>query len=328
LFGTVLALSIVWAAACGDDSSKKADAGLDGSTDTDSDSDTDSDTDTDTDTDSDSDTDTDSDFDTELDLDCSNPVPGPGEDDDCALGTDDCDTGFVCSEHAWVGDEMQDSIIGNYCYPECEVLSDGGVEDGGMPETECEGSATTCIGFDEELSYLGCVPQGQFKAAWAVNIVPDGVEPGQFDLHECPIGESWNCQEAGFADMYGAEFLDPEGDMIVIGSQVLSPTPLTDLWVRMLQVTIPAESFAADTVLNTEDDPEAFGAAVIWARLQSLMNPTIIEARFEALLTEGEIYIAETADPCAGAGCDLASGTMDLTFAMIFADADPAAFNE
>jgi hypothetical protein len=314
---------------CGDDSTGAKDGGIDGSTDSDTDSDTDTDSDSDSDSDTDTDTDTDSDGDLDIDLDCSNPVPGPGVDDACELATDDCPAGEVCSEQMWVGSEMEDSIIGSYCYPECEVIdSDAGV-DGGMPETSCEGSASACFPFDEELTYLACAPLGQLNAQWEVNIVPDGIEPAAADLHDWLIAESWNCQEAGFTDGLGAQALDPvDGDLIVIVSQIISPNPLTDLWVRMLQVSIPAESFVADTTLSTEDDPEAFSAIVIWMRLDGLLNPVVTEGRFEALLTDGEIYIENTAEPCAGPDCPTANGTMHLDFVMITADADPALFND
>ncbi len=175
------------------------------------------------------------------------------------------------------------------------------------------------------------MPRGQVKAQWSLNVVPVGTEVGQADMHGFPIANSFNCQEIVFSTTnYATEVeADPEVpedvDSVIIAMQQINTSPL---WVRVLQIVIPKESFTAGTVLElSEEDSDAFGASLLWVRPQSMLNQTIVEARLEAVLVGGRITIDEVAEFCGGTGCPMSSGTISLEFAMIRADLDPAAFN-
>jgi len=324
----VLALAAIGAAGCGDDAAGGgADSGADSDTDTDTDSDagtdTDSDTDTDTDTDmdggADTDTDTDTDFDLTIDLDCSAPVPGPTAADDCDLPDSDC-ADAVCSEHLWEGTASADDIIGSYCYPDCSPA-----EPDAGPLGDCEGSASYCLPFVEDESIAGCVPLGQLKAEWEINLVPADGTPAAADNHEFPISESFNCVEVGFTGGLGMVMNDAtSGDMATIVFQVVVGTGPPRL--VMLQVMIPMESFVAGATLDLAEAQEAFSAQVLWVELESIFDQTIVAAQIRALLAGGAIHIDEVADPCAGEGCPTSKGTMALDFLMLTADLDPALF--
>ena len=321
------ALAALGAIQCGDDSSGGGpDSGTDTDSDTDTDTDSDSDTDTDSDTDADSGTDTDSDTDTDtdgfdmtIDLDCDDPVPGPTADDTCDLPDSDC-TDAVCSEHLWAGTESADDIIGNYCYPDCSPEE----PDGGTPG-ECEGTASYCLPFVTDETIAGCVPLGQLKAEWEVNLVPADGTPAAADQHTFPIAESFNCTAVGFTNALGMVSEDAElGDSAVIAFQVVVSTAPPKL--IMLQVMIPMDSFVAGADLDLAVDNEAFSAQVLYVELQSIFNQTVTAAQIRALLSNGKIHVDEVADPCAGAGCPTSKGTMELDFLMLTADLDPALF--
>lgn len=143
-------------------------------------------------------------------------------------------------------------------------------------------------------------------------------------MHTFPIAQSFNCFEPGFDQGVGMESLDPtEGDAVVIAFQLVNTSGPS---VDMIQIQIPYDNFTEDTLLSLEADPEAFSAMVMHLDLQSLFNPTVTSGRILALLMDGEFYVDEVADPCAGAGCPTATGTMWLEFAMIKADLDPSVF--
>ena len=301
------------------DTDTDADSDTDTDSDTESDTDTDTDSDTDTDTDSDTDSDTDTDFDLTIDLDCSDPVPGPAADDTCDLPDDDC-TDAVCSEHLWEGTAGADDIIGNYCYPDCSPAE----PDGGVPG-ECEGSASYCLPFDTEATIAGCVPLGQFKAEWEVNLVPEDTTPGTADAHTFPIAESFNCTALGFTSGVGMVMTDAAaGEMAAISFQlVVSTMPPR---IVIFQAMIPMDSFVEGATLDLAEDPEAFSAQVLYVELESILDQTVVVAQIRALPANGVIHIDEVAEPCGGADCPTSKGTMSVDFLMITADLDPSVF--